>query len=253
MSATPAAAVARPSLTLFGSEPLRAAIEYARHRLGRQRAAARGDGHPVVLFPGLGSDGLALAPLREYCNSLGYHAMDWELGRNTGPEGDVDAWLDQLAAHTGNLLAPFRKRATLIGWSLGGLYARELAKRMQPRVRQVITLGTPFNWTGDRTNVAWLMRLLKGEQASISPALGARLRKPPAVPTTSIYSRNDGVVAWQTCQHSKARADVEDLEVGGSHLGMGWNPDVLELVAARLAMRRGRRPAAAAAGARNAA
>jgi len=245
MSAT-AADVARPSLSLFGTEPLRAALEYARHRLTTRRPAPRGDGHPVVIFPGLGSDGLALAPLRDYCNSLGYHAMDWQLGRNTGPEGDVDEWLDSLAEHTRGLLLPFRKRATLIGWSLGGLYARELAKRMRPRVRQVITLGTPFNWTGDATNVAWIMRLLKGEQATITPELGARLREPPPVPTASVYSRNDGVVAWQSCQHEgeAVRDNVDDFEVDGSHLGMGWNPDVLQVVGERLALRRPLRAAA---------
>lgn len=243
MSAT-AADVARPSLSLLGTEPLRAALEYARHRLSAQRPVPRGDGHPVVIFPGLGSDGLALAPLRDYCNSLGYHAMDWQLGRNTGPDGDVDEWLDGLAKHTRGLLSPFRKRATLIGWSLGGLYARELAKRMRPRVRQVITLGTPFNWTGDSTNVAWVVRLLKGEQAAISPELGARLREPPPVPTASVYSRNDGVVAWQSCQHEQACDHVDDVEVEGSHLGMGWNPDVLQVVGERLAPRRALRAAA---------
>jgi pimeloyl-ACP methyl ester carboxylesterase len=235
--------VARPSLSLLGTEPIRAALEYARHRFSARRPAPRGDGHPVVIFPGLGSDGLALAPLRDYCNSLGYHAMDWQLGRNTGPEGDLDEWLASLAEHTRALLSPFRKRATLIGWSLGGLYARELAKRMRPRIRQVITLGTPFNWTGDSTNVAWIMRLLKGEQATISPEMGARLREPPPVPTASVYSRNDGVVAWQSCQHEQARANVDDVEVDGSHLGMGWNPDVLQVVGERLAARR--RPIAA--------
>jgi alpha-beta hydrolase superfamily lysophospholipase len=236
MSAT-AADVARPSLSLFGTEPLRAALEYARHRFTPQPPAPRGDGHPVVIFPGLGSDGLALAPLRDYCNSLGYHAMDWQLGRNTGPDGDVDEWLDALAGHTRSLLSPFRKRATLIGWSLGGLYARELAKRMRPRVRQVITLGTPFNWTGDSTNVAWIVRLLKGEQATITPELGARLREPPPVPTASVFSRNDGVVAWQSCQHEGERPHVDDVEVEGSHLGMGWNPEVLQVVGERLAPR----------------
>jgi pimeloyl-ACP methyl ester carboxylesterase len=237
--------VARPSLSLLGTEPLRAAFEYARHRLATPRPVPRGDGHPVVIFPGLGSDGLALAPLRDYCDSLGYHAIDWQLGRNTGPEGDIDEWLAALAAHTRGLLAPFRKRATLIGWSLGGLYARELAKRMQPRVRQVITLGTPFNWTGDRTNVAWIVRLLKGERAAISPELGERLREPPPVPTASIYSRNDGVVAWQSCQHERSLAHVDDVEVAGSHLGMGWNPEVLQAVAERLAPRRAPRARAA--------
>lgn len=227
--------IERPSLSLLGSEPLRAAVEFARHKLARKGKPARGDGHPVVLFPGLGSDGLALAPLRDHINALGYHALDWGRGRNTGPDGDVDAWLAELAAHTATLIAPFRKRATFVGWSLGGIYARELAKLMDSRVRQVITLGTPFNWTGDHTNVAWIVRLLKGEDGAIAPELGARLRKPPNVPTTSVYSRNDGVVAWQSCRHSRGRSTVQDVEVEGSHLGMGWNPAVLDVVADRLA------------------
>ena len=232
--------VSRPSLGLLGTEPLRAAMEYARHRLSARPPAPTGNGHPVILFPGLGSDGAALVPLRDYCNSLGYHAMDWQMGRNTGPEGDLEDWLDALADHTRQLISPFRKRATLIGWSLGGLYARELAKRMGPRVRQVITLGTPFNWTRDHTNIGWLMRLLKGEQAGISPALGARLREPPPVPTVSVYSRSDGIVAWQSCKHPRPLCDVQDIEVAGSHLGMGWNREVLQLVGDTLAHRRAR-------------
>ena len=231
--------VARPSLTLLGTEPLRAAVEYARHRLSPQRPAPRGDGHPVVIFPGLGSDGLALAPLREYCSSLGYHAMDWQLGRNTGPEGDVDEWLDSLAEHTRGLLSPFRKRATLIGWSLGGLYARELAKRMRPRVRQVITLGTPFARIANSTNVQWLFELLSGTSAAVDEAIARRLAAPPPVPTTSIYSRSDGVVAWQACV-GKRSAVAENIEVESSHLGLVWHPDVLRIVADRLAQRRGK-------------
>lgn len=242
-----ATAIGRPPLSLFGTEPMRAAFEFVRHTLKRNRAGSRGDGHPVILFPGLGSDGTALAPLRNHCNSLGYHALDWDMGRNTGPEGDIEAWMKDLAEHTRELLSPFRKRATLIGWSLGGLYAREVAKLIQPHVRQVITLGTPFNWTDDHTNVAWIVRLLKGESASIDTELGKRLRTPPSVPTTSVYSRSDGVVAWQACQHEKARPNVQDVEIEGSHLGMGWNPAIMELVADRLARPKSRwRPLQAA-------
>lgn len=94
------------------------------------------------------------------------------------------------------------QQATLIGWSLGGLYAREIGKLMTPRVRQVITIGTPFNCDSDHTNVGWLFRLMSGGSTVIDPSLSRRLRKPPPVRTTSIYSRSDGVVAWQTCRHS---------------------------------------------------
>lgn len=114
-------------------------------------------------------------------------------------------------------------------------------------MRQVITLGTPFNGTDDASHMSWIMRMLKGEAAVIGPELCEKLRNPPAVPTTSLYSRHDGIVAWQSCQHDGTRRKVEDVEVDGSHLGMGWNRNVMHVVAGRLAQPAGRwRPMRAA-------
>ena len=228
-----------PSLALLGMEPVRAAIEFVSHKLTRRRPSVMGDGHPVVIFPGLATDGVAVAPLRDHCQSLGYAAFDWARGYNTGPQGDVDAWLADLAAHVANLLAIYDQPATLIGWSLGGIYARELAKLLAPGVRQVITIGTPFNATADHSNVGWLFRLLSGSPGTLDLALSKRLQTPPAMPTTSIYSRSDGVVAWQTCRHEKVSRFVQDIEIDGSHIGMGWNPATLRVVADRLAQRPG--------------
>jgi predicted alpha/beta hydrolase family esterase len=225
---------------LLSSEPWRAAWEFVSHQLRRRNAAASGDGHPVILFPGLGTDGRSLAPLRKHCQSLGYNALDWGQGYNTGPHGQVETWIHELAAHTTQLLGQFDQSATLIGWSLGGLYARELAKLLKPQVRQVITIGTPFNASADHTNVGWLYRLLSGQGPEMNAGLRARLRRPPPVPTTSIYSRTDGLVAWQTCRHAERSRLVQDIEVGGSHLGMGWNPTVMRVVADRLAQRPGK-------------
>lgn len=230
-----ASSIRPPSLALLGTEPWRAAFELAKHSVARNRTTPQGDGHPVVLFPGLGSDGLALIPLRNHCNALGYNAFDWGRGRNTGPQGDVDVWLRELADHTLAQIAPYRGKATLIGWSLGGLYARELAKLIRPRVRQVITLGTPFNSIDEATKLGWIMRLLKGDAAKVDARRGARLRKPPSVPTTSLYSRHDGIVAWRACTHARGGRMVEDIEVEGSHLGMGWNRNVMRVVGERLA------------------
>ena len=231
--------VKRPSLTLLGAEPWRAAYEFLSHKLTRDGPPATGDGHPVLIFPGLGADGRSVGPLRKVCESLGYSAFDWGRGYNTGPQGDVDAWLGDLADHSRGLLKDFDQTATLIGWSLGGLYARELAKLMQGRVRQVITIGTPFNADADHTNVGWLYRLLTSTTPAFDEDLSQRLRVAPPVPTTSIYSRSDGVVAWQSCRHPVRRADVQDIEIQGSHIGMGWNPSVLRVVADRLAQRPG--------------
>jgi pimeloyl-ACP methyl ester carboxylesterase len=226
--------VQRPSLALLGAEPFRAAIEFARHHLAKATAVKPGDGHPVVIFPGLGADGHSVATLREHCRSLGYEAFDWGQGFNTGPQGDLDDWLEALKCQVSTLLSSHEQPATLIGWSLGGLYARELGKLMAPRLRQVITIGTPFNAEADQTNAGWLFRLLSGSSAVFDPALSQRLRTPPPLRTTSIYSRTDGVVAWQACRHEKRSNLVHDIEVDGSHIGMGWNREVLDAVTNRL-------------------
>ena len=231
--------VKRPSLTLLGAEPWRAAYEFLSHKLIRDCLPVSGDGHPVLIFPGLGADGRSVAPLRKVCESLGYTAFDWGRGYNTGPQGDVDIWLRDLADHNRELLKDFDQTATLIGWSLGGIYARELAKLMPAQVRQVITIGTPFNADANHTNVGWLYQLLTSTTPAFDEDLSQRLRIAPPVPTTSIYSRSDGVVAWQSCRHPVRRAGVQDIEIKSSHIGMGWNPSVLRVVADRLAQRPG--------------
>lgn len=231
--------VSRPSLALLGAEPFRAAMELAQQKFAKSVSKKPGDGHPVVIFPGLGTNGSSVAILREHCRSHGYHAIDWGQGFNTGPQGDLDTWLHTLKSQVVELLDGHKKPATLIGWSLGGLYAREIGKLMAPRIRQVITIGTPFNSNADHSNVGWLFRLLSGSSAALDPALSKRLRTPPPLRTTSIYSRSDGVVAWQTCLHEKASSLVHDIEVSGSHIGLGWNRDVLAAVTDRLGQRAG--------------
>lgn len=171
--------VQRPSLALLGAEPFRAAMEFAWHRLDNAEHTKPGDGHPVVIFPGLGGDGHSVATLREHCRSLGYDAFDWGQGFNTGPRGDLDVWLHTLKAQIVDLLAGHTQPATLIGWSLGGLYAREVGKLMAPQIRQVITIATPFNAEADRSNVGWLLRLLSGTSSTMDATLRQRLRTPP--------------------------------------------------------------------------
>lgn len=233
------APVQRPSLALLGAEPLRAAWELACNGLAKSPQGVPGDGHPVVIFPGLGADGRSVATLRGHCQKLGYDAFDWGQGFNTGPHGDLDTWLHHLKSQVLDLLAGHTQPATLIGWSLGGLYAREIGKLIAPRVRQVITIATPFNADADHTNAGWLYRLLNSGSSAPDAALSRRLRTPPPLRTTSIYSRSDGVVAWQTCCHSRRSRLVQDIEVSGSHIGMGWNRDVLAAVADRLGQKPG--------------
>jgi hypothetical protein len=223
-----------PSLGLLGVEPLRAALEYASMRFMNKTSLPPGDGHPIVIFPGLASDKHAIGPLKDFCERLGYVAYDWGRGFNTGPQGDVDEWLDHLAQHVCELTAGHEEQVSLIGWSLGGIYAREVAKALPHRVRQVVTIGTPFAGTDEQTNVGWVYRLVNGQPPVLADAMLRRLRTPPELPTTSIYSRTDGIVAWQACLNPESATQAENIEVDGSHCGLGWNPKVLSIIADRL-------------------
>jgi dienelactone hydrolase len=235
-SSSPARA---PSLHLLGLEPVRAAFEYAAMRLAPRASHPPGDGHSVVVFPGLASDQRAIAPLTRFCRGLGYAAHDWGRGFNTGPHGDVDAWLDRLADETAQLADSEGRRISLIGWSLGGIYAREIAKRRPELARQVITIGTPFAGSARQTNAETLYGLINGQRSALDDDLQAALAVAPDVPTTSIYSRSDGVVAWQACIQQDGHDQVENIEVEGSHCGLGWNTAVLGIIADRLAQPEG--------------
>lgn len=226
-----------PSLGRFALE-VKAVPELCRFVMkSRTHGLAKGDGHPVLVFPGFLAGDALTWPLRRRLTALGYWNAGWRFGTNLGLKPGL---LAQMVHYVKSVHAGQKRKVSLVGWSLGGLYARELAKRMPHRVRQVITFGTPFNLADDHTHVGWVLRLLNGPSCALDDALCARLREPPPVPTTSIYSRGDGVVAWEACRHAVDRSDVQDLEVEGSHLGMGWNPAVMRVVADRLAQRRAR-------------
>lgn len=190
----------------------------------------RGDGHPVLVFPGLSAADFTTVPLRNFLRDRGYVPYGWEQGFNFGPrEGVLQGCLDRFdSVHQRH-----GKPLSLIGWSLGGVYARELAKERPDQVRCVVTLGTPFAGHPRATNAWRLYELVSGHSAH-DPELLAQVREAPPVPTTSIYSRSDGVVAWQ-CSLNDAGPRTENIEVQASHVGMGVNPLVLYAIADRLA------------------
>ena len=239
------AAFEAPSLSLLATEPLRAMLDLFASKLS-SRAEAVGDGHAVVVFPGLGAAAFTTSHLRSFLRDSGFAPHDWGRGMNTGPDGAFDAWLEPLEQHVRELAAASGRKVSLVGWSLGGIYAREIAKRAPECVRQVITLGTPFASLGGANHARPIYKLLGGDASQLTPAMQARLRTCPPVPNTSVYSKTDGIVSWQGCITQKS-ARSESVEVAASHLGMVSHPVVLRILAERLAQPEGQwRPVAAA-------
>ncbi|MEO8936795.1 MAG: alpha/beta hydrolase [Burkholderiaceae bacterium] len=197
-------------------------------------AAPKGDGHPVLVLPGLVASDLSTRVLRRYLRERGYYVHGWKQGRNLGLRDGVEKAMFQ---RLDTLNQKHGRKVSLIGWSLGGLYARVLAKHNPDAVRGVITLGSPFAGSPRSTN-AWRVYEWASGQKSDDPQAHSRLRGRLAVPATSIYSRTDGVVAWPS-SIDETSAISENIEVRASHLGLGVNPAVLYAVADRLAQPEG--------------
>ena len=198
------------------------------------RLAPKGDGHPVMVLPGLGATDFSTRPLRAFLRGRGYATHGWAMGRNDARSGLMSMLIQRLSL----LRERYDAKLSLVGWSMGGLYAREIAKHSPALVRQVITLASPFTGPANASNAARAYELLSGRKAGGEPELRARLRQAPPVPTTSIYTRSDGIVAWQCCVETPG-AQVENIEVNSSHIGLGHHPLALYAIADRLAQPEG--------------
>lgn len=201
----------------------------------RLRRMPRGDGHVVVDIPGWRAPEVSGLPLRRYLSWLGYDARGWGFGTNLGdPERDAARLTEtvvELEAQTG-------RAVSLVGWSLGGVIAREVARRRPDLVRQVITYGTPVVGGPSYTAVAGRYTHEARQHATrVTARLDAR--RPIQVPITVVYSRRDGIVEWRACL-DRVSPQVEHVEVRSTHVGMGVDPDVWGVVAQRLARKPGR-------------
>jgi pimeloyl-ACP methyl ester carboxylesterase len=198
--------------------------------------APRGDGHPVLTLPGFLASDLSMAPMRRYLTELGYSTHAWRMGRNTGGvvkmRGALRDRLREVSADTG-------RKVSIVGWSLGGVYARDLALQAPELVRYVVTLGSPFANDVRATNATRLYEALSGERVDQYSELSNAIAGDLPVPTSAIYSKADGVVNWRTARLRPA-ATAENIEVYfASHVGLGVNPAALWAVADRLAQAEG--------------
>jgi pimeloyl-ACP methyl ester carboxylesterase len=234
--------VTGPAAGYFLTEPARGFAELLTLPLAVPwlAAAPRGDGHGVLVLPGFLAGDQSTGALRRFARRLGYQVRGWNLGRNLGP---TDLVLDELPRAVAGHARLTGGPVSIIGWSLGGIYARELARQDPARVRQVITLGSPFAQTDPgqtRADAAYRRRAhLHARNGRVPTA--RQLLQPVDVPSTAVYSRRDGIVAWQAC--IEPVTDLHDnVEVRCGHLGFGVDPATLWLIADRLAQPPGVQP-----------
>jgi pimeloyl-ACP methyl ester carboxylesterase len=227
-----------PALPLYLTEPGRAVADYGLYLAARPLVARlpHGDGHSVLVLPGLLADDMSTRALRTTLRRLGYDVHGWGLGRNIGPTAACVTGIRDLLNH---LTDSSGTPVTLIGWSLGGIFARDVARRSPDSVRQVITLGSPFRlarYSQSRaTKVFDRFSHLHVEHRTL-PLESESV--PLTVPATSIYSHFDGIVHWQTCLNTPGER-CENIAVMASHLGLGHHPASIWAIADRLAQPEG--------------
>ena len=226
------------------AESFRCAAEYAQFRKGWPALRAKspkGDKHPVLVLPPFTGNDMITAPLRNALAEVGYKTYGWEAGSNLGLN-------DKKSQHLHDLLKKIyeengRQKVSLIGLSLGGIIARELAREHPEMVREAISVNTPFGVGMSEESVPPLLvatiQLLSDAKFSLnSEGMTGRLVTPPPVPTTSIFSKTDGIAGWRACLNPKS-PKAENVEVSGCHVGGFWNLEAVSVILDRLAQPEG--------------
>lgn len=227
-----------PSLFWTLTEGSRASFElgtfFALRRL--MKRLPKGDGHPVIFFPGFVASDRSTKPMRKLFSDLGYQTYGWEMGRNLVYNEQREARMQALLKR---VYKKHGEKVSIVGWSLGGLFAREVAKAHPEFVRSVISLGSPISGDPDHSNAGQLFKYFNGEpDAEMLDRMKAMNIAPP-VPTTSIYTKADGIVAWKGSVQREGKTPSENIEVPASHIGLGVNPLVMYAIADRLAQAEG--------------
>jgi hypothetical protein len=179
----------------------------------------------VLVFPGLGAGDSSTWPLRRWLRARGAQAHGWNLGIN---RGDPSAVLDACIVRAESLSARSGRPVHMVGWSLGGVIAREIGRDRPAISASVVTFGTP-NLGGPRFSRAH-RRYSSSQLQAIEETIADRRTRLISVPVTSIYSRHDGIVNWQSCV-DRDTPTARNIEVSSTHLGMGVDPDVWSLIA----------------------
>lgn len=195
--------------------------------LGKQ---PRGNREPVMVLPGFRGNDTTMAPMRSYLRLLGYNTKGWGLGTN---RGHVEALIPQVIAKVAAFERQMGEPVRLVGWSLGGVIAREVARERPHLVHQVVTLGSPIIG-GPKYTVARQRFAKQGvDLDQIEAQIRERENTPIEVPISNVFSRLDGIVSWQACL-DHFNPQVEHVEVAVRHLGLAFSAEIFALIAQRL-------------------
>lgn len=197
--------------------------------------APRGQSHPVMVLPGLGADDRSTFFIRSFLDFLGYKVHGWGRGRTARtPQANLPDMVDRVV----KIGQDAGSKVSLVGWSRGGIMAREVARQVPDAVRLVVTLGSPFAAPG-ASNVRVIWKYLTGRNFEPpTPERVKQLAQSISVPSTSIYTRTDGVVSWRACLEEEGEGR-ENIEVNTTHIGLGFHAPALWVIADRLAQRPG--------------
>lgn len=197
---------------------------------------APGDGHPVLVLPGLMTNDLYMAPMRQFLEASGFSTYGWEQGINVGPNTAV---LKALERRLVELHRAHQQPVSVVGWSMGGAMGMALAARHPDKLRCVVTLGSPLSAKAEHTSIAALYERISGLKTT-DPRLQVLAQGHPDVPTTSLVTKGDGVVSWRGGVLNESPKHETVVIRAASHLGLPVHPAALMVVANRLAQAPGR-------------
>ncbi len=223
--------IKRPSWFLHFTEIFRAIFQGIRAWFFMQSYTYKnvGKDQPIIVVPGLLGTDFSTKMLRSFLSKMGFRVYGWEMGRNLGKFED----LKPLTQKVKDLHSKTGQKVILMGWSMGGIFAREVGKLAPDSIKQLITMGSPFGQIHSENNAKWVFDLLNKGRKEI-PEFENQIHVPANLPTLAIYSKSDGIVPWEACMERVEDGLHQNFEVVSSHFGMGTNKDVLKVVLERV-------------------
>ena len=223
-----------PSVGRFLLEPL-GLLEILNNRASQSilKGLSNGNGELVVLIPGFGTGDVLTSLLRNYLKSKNFNVYGWDCGINWKYSEEIE---EKFIHKLNELTEKHQQKVTLVGYSLGGVTARIIANRIPNKIKQVIIVGTPIQKINGQNNLEFIYPLLMmGEKIEdFNPVWVKEIATVLPMPSTSIYSKKDGIVPWQNCMDWETGPTTENVEIFSSHLAMFTTPCTWYIIVDRL-------------------